>query len=133
MEPKGSSSSLSILPMSACLGINHEKYDNNLKTVSNDSSSTTSCLGPLGKVIHDDFGMMEGLMATVYAITATQKITDGSSGKVWYYGCGAAQKTIIPASMGTAKAVGKVTPELNWKLTGMASQIPKPSSNESRI
>lgn len=118
--------------MSACLGINHEKYDNNLKIVSNDSS-TTNCLGPLGKVIHDDFGMMEGLMAKVYAITATQKIADGSSGKLWYYGCGAAQKTIIPASMGTAKAVGKVTPELNWKLTGMASQIPNPSSNESRI
>lgn len=118
--------------MSACLGINHEKYDNKLKIVSNDSS-TTNCLGPLGKVIHDDFGMMEGLMAMVYAITATQKTADGSSGKLWYYGCGAAQKTIILASMGTAKSVGKVTPELNWKLTGMASQIPNPSSNESRI
>uniref|UniRef100_A0A8C7ELW5 Glyceraldehyde-3-phosphate dehydrogenase n=1 Tax=Neovison vison TaxID=452646 RepID=A0A8C7ELW5_NEOVI len=95
------------------MGVNHEKYDNSLKIVSN-ASCTTNCLAPLAKVIHENFSIVEGLMATVYAITAIQKTMDGAA------------QNIIPASTGTSKAVGKVIPELNRKLTGMAFRVPTP-------
>uniref|UniRef100_A0AAQ4Q7A8 Glyceraldehyde-3-phosphate dehydrogenase n=1 Tax=Gasterosteus aculeatus aculeatus TaxID=481459 RepID=A0AAQ4Q7A8_GASAC len=94
---------------------------------SNDNAScTTNCLAPVAKVVNDNFVIVEGLMSTVHAITATQKTVDGPSGKLWRDGRGASQN-IIPASTGAAKAVGKVVPELNGKLTGMAFRVPTPN------
>jgi len=106
------------------MGVNHETYDPKYNVVSN-ASCTTNCLAPIAKVLNDSFGILEGLMTTVHAMTATQKTVDGPSGKDWRGGRGAAQN-IIPAATGAAKAVGKVIPSLNGKLTGMAFRVPTP-------
>lgn len=104
------------------VGVNHTSYTSDLDIVSN-ASCTTNCLAPLAKVINDKFGIVEGLMTTVHAMTATQKTVDGPSSKDWRGGR-AASFNIIPSSTGAAKAVGKVLPALNGKLTGMAFRVP---------
>ncbi|MFY9154394.1 MAG: type I glyceraldehyde-3-phosphate dehydrogenase [Prolixibacteraceae bacterium] len=106
------------------MGVNHTSYTNDMKFVSN-ASCTTNCLAPIAKVLNDNFGILEGLMTTVHATTATQKTVDGPSAKDWRGGRGAGQN-IIPSSTGAAKAVGKVIPALNGKLTGMAFRVPTP-------
>lgn len=110
-------------PMFVC-GVNLDAYKSEYQVISN-ASCTTNCLAPLAKVIHDKFGIVEGLMTTVHATTATQKTVDGPSNKDWRGGRGAGAN-IIPSSTGAAKAVGKVIPELNGKLTGMAFRVPTP-------
>ncbi len=107
------------------MGVNHKKYNSGMNVVSN-ASCTTNCLAPIAKVLNDKFGILEGLMTTVHATTATQKTVDGPSMKDWRGGRGAGQN-IIPSSTGAAKAVGKVIPELNGKLTGMAFRVPTPN------
>jgi glyceraldehyde 3-phosphate dehydrogenase len=106
------------------MGCNEETYDPKINVLSN-ASCTTNCLGPLAKVIHEKYGIVEGLMTTVHAITATQKTVDGPSGKDWRAGRGASQN-IIPASTGAAKAVTQVVPALKGKLTGMSFRVPVP-------
>ncbi len=104
------------------MGVNNKTYTSDMNVVSN-ASCTTNCLAPLAKVVHDNFGIKEGLMTTVHSITATQKTVDGASKKDWRGGR-AGSYNIIPSSTGAAKAVGKVIPELNGKLTGMAFRVP---------
>ncbi|KAI0983344.1 hypothetical protein GJ496_003449, partial [Pomphorhynchus laevis] len=111
------------------VGVNHEQYDPSIDVLSN-ASCTTNCLAPLAKVINKEFGIVEGLMTTVHSYTATQKVVDGASNKD-LRGGRAAAVNIVPSSTGAAKAVGKVIPELNGKLTGMAFRVP--TSNVSVV
>ncbi|KAF9562895.1 glyceraldehyde 3-phosphate dehydrogenase [Agrocybe pediades] len=108
-------------PMYVC-GVNLDSYDPKNKVISN-ASCTTNCLAPLAKIINDNFGIVEGLMTTVHATTATQKTVDGPSHKDWRGGR-SVNNNIIPSSTGAAKAVGKVIPSLNGKLTGLAFRVP---------
>ncbi|MCB1304586.1 MAG: type I glyceraldehyde-3-phosphate dehydrogenase [Leptospiraceae bacterium] len=110
------------------MGVNHSEYKG--QTVVSNASCTTNCLAPVAKVLHDKWGIAEGLMTTVHAVTATQKTVDGPSKKDWRGGRGAYQN-IIPSSTGAAKAVGKVIPSLNGKLTGMSFRVP--TSNVSVV
>lgn len=103
------------------MGVNHADYAG--QTIVSNASCTTNCLAPIAKVLNDEFGIKDGLMTTVHATTATQKTVDGPSAKDWRGGRGASQN-IIPSSTGAAKAVGKVIPALNGKLTGMAFRVP---------
>ena len=103
------------------MGVNHDKYQG--EDIVSNASCTTNCLAPLAKVINDTFGIEEGLMTTVHSMTKSQKVVDARSGKDWRSGR-AASGNIIPASTGAAKAVGKVIPELNGKLTGMSMRVP---------
>ncbi|KAG6861813.1 hypothetical protein C0995_011694 [Termitomyces sp. Mi166 len=104
------------------VGVNLDKYDPKYQVISN-ASCTTNCLAPLAKVIHDKFGIIEGLMSTIHATTATQKTVDGPSHKDWRGGR-SVNNNIIPSSTGAAKAVGKVIPSLNGKLTGLSFRVP---------
>ncbi|MBE2221781.1 MAG: type I glyceraldehyde-3-phosphate dehydrogenase [Anaerolineae bacterium] len=106
------------------MGVNEKTYAG--QDIVSNASCTTNCLAPIAKVLHDNFGIKDGLMTTVHATTATQKTVDGPSLKDWRGGRGAGQN-IIPSSTGAAKAVGKVIPELNGKLTGMAFRVPTPN------
>ncbi|CEN32205.1 Glyceraldehyde-3-phosphate dehydrogenase A [Candidatus Westeberhardia cardiocondylae] len=103
------------------MGVNHETYSG--QDIVSNASCTTNCLAPIAKVINDNFGIIEGLMTTIHAVTATQRIVDGVSLKNWREGRGAFQN-IIPSSTGAAKAVGEVIPELHGKLTGMSFRVP---------
>ena len=105
------------------MGVNHTTYAG--QAIVSNASCTTNCLAPVAKVLHDHFGIVNGLMTTVHAVTATQKTVDSPSAKDWRGGRGAGQN-IIPSSTGAARAVGKVIPELNGRLTGMAFRVPTP-------
>ena len=107
------------------VGVNHHLFDPAKDLIVSNASCTTNCLAPIAKVINDNFGLAEGLMTTVHAITATQSTVDGPSRKDWRGGRGASQN-IIPSSTGAAKAVALVLPELKGKLTGMAFRVPTP-------
>src|SRR5271170_3206327 len=112
------------------MGVNHNKFDPSKDKIVSNASCTTNCLAPIAKVINDNFGLAEGLMTTVHAMTATQPTVDGPSKKDWRGGRGAPQN-VIPSSTGAAKAVTLVLPELKGKLTGMAFRVP--TSNVSVV